>query len=224
MTAENNSLYNSLPSLNETYWTYEKGASQQQRYACKFHSSSQSAEGYSYWDCSYIGGRFDVTRRRLVFDDVWFVWNGSCYISKDQYDSPSGKINYFLRPDPSRKYDELETAGHYSGAVCLPDGDYYVELESYSPGDPIVVNFYRYELLGYHENGNPILQSTGEYYSVALSPGCTVLDSSVLDSMGISIMDYTDLGTLWSRYGAGTVLLIEVRGGVVTRIDKLYLA
>lgn len=105
-TAEDTHLLDSVPSFDGTYWIYHKGAGDENSYACLF-SANRRAAGARISDGKRFASDWTLSMRRVKFDGLYFAWNGEEFVSRDEFDTPEGKIRYTISPDAEQLYDRL---------------------------------------------------------------------------------------------------------------------
>ena len=105
-TAEDTHLLDSVPSFDGTYWIYHKGTGDEKSYACLF-SANRRAAGARISDGKRFASDWTLSMRRVKFDGLYFAWNGEEFVSRDEFDTPEGKIRYTIVPDAEQLYDQL---------------------------------------------------------------------------------------------------------------------
>lgn len=96
-----------VPSLNETYWTYQHGQTMGATEACLFHSDG-TYSAYSYGGFTYSEGTYKLSGRRLTLDNVRYIWNGSEFVSTEKFEMQIGWDYRTVSPDPEAYYEELK--------------------------------------------------------------------------------------------------------------------
>lgn len=96
-----------VPSLKETYWTYQHGQTMGTTEACLFHSDG-TYSAYSYDGATYSEGTYRLSGRRLTLDDVRYIWNGSEFVSTEKFEMQIGWDYRTVSPDSSAYYEDLK--------------------------------------------------------------------------------------------------------------------
>ena len=102
-TDEDTHILDSLPTLEGSYWIYRKGAGDENSYAC-FFGADRRVAGTRLSDGKRLSSTWALSMRRVKFDNMYFVWDGEQFVSRDEYNGPEGKIRYYLEPDPAQRY------------------------------------------------------------------------------------------------------------------------
>ena len=106
VTATDTALLDSLPELGESYWILTKGEGEQNKYACRL-GADRRVSAVRFSDGKHYAWNWALSMRRVQIDGIYYVWNGEMFVSRDKYDSPEGKVNYYIIPDPDMSYDQL---------------------------------------------------------------------------------------------------------------------
>ena len=105
-TAEDNDLLESVPEMTDGSWVLERGSGEKNSFAVKF-GEGRMAELRRASD----GGRrlsgWILSGRRVLIDEIYLIWDGEQFVSRDEYETPEGKIRFTLRPDADGLYDSL---------------------------------------------------------------------------------------------------------------------
>ena len=106
LTSETRELLDSVPELLNTCWIYRQGSAEKDGYAVKF-GEKRLAEARDLAKGSRVDWGWTITARRVYLDKKYFIWDGEQFVSRDLYETPEGKIRYYLLPDTEGLFDQL---------------------------------------------------------------------------------------------------------------------
>ena len=88
-TAEDTSLLESLPELEDSCWIYSCGEGERNTFAVKFNG--KWADIYRASDGAHGRQTFVLSMRRVLLNGQYFIWDGEQFTSRDEYKTPGGK-------------------------------------------------------------------------------------------------------------------------------------
>ena len=106
MTAEDTSLLDSVPDLQEGVWVLSMGESEKNTFAVKF-GEKRIATLARVSDGAKIGTGWILSGRRVWVNKMYFIWDGEQFVSRDEYLTAAGKIRYTISFDADGKYKDL---------------------------------------------------------------------------------------------------------------------
>ena len=104
-TAEDTSLLESLPEMEDSCWIYSCGEGERNTFAVKFNG--KWADFYRQSDGAHIKQSWVLSMRRVLLNGQYFIWDGEQFTSRDEYKTPGGKIRYTITPDTEGLYEKL---------------------------------------------------------------------------------------------------------------------
>ena len=105
-TAENTDLLDSVPDLSEGSWLVTKGEGEKNSFAVQF-GPKRSATMLRASDGARIRTGWILSGRRVRLDDIYYIWDGEQFVSRDEFNTPQGKIRYTITADTEGLYDKL---------------------------------------------------------------------------------------------------------------------
>ena len=105
-TAEDTALLDSVPDLTEGVWIYERGPGEGQSFALKFREGRR-VDVVKLSDETRCNRGWILSQRRILIDDLYLIWDGEQFVSRDEYWTREGKLRYTLRLDEAGQYANL---------------------------------------------------------------------------------------------------------------------